>query len=501
MKVEVRRALLSVYDKEGLVDFARGLVDAGVDLVSSGGTSATLSEGGVPVTDVSEVTGSPEILGGRVKTLHPMVHGGILARPGVAADDADLEANGIMPFQMVVTNLYPFRQTAADPESTHDEIIEKIDIGGPAMIRAAAKNHRFVGVVTDPRQYPEVLAAIRDGGLDDELRRQLAEEAFFHTASYDAAIVGWLGRDLVLPMRRHSDLRYGENPHQEASVFLEDGARAWWADARQYQGKEMSFNNYADAEAAWRLVGTAMPVPSVAVIKHTNPCGYAHAPTVAEAFEAAWECDPISAFGSVIAINGQVDEATALLIAQRFIEVLVCESVTPDALAILSDRKNLRVLEAPPPGQNDRDLRRLENGLLVQDRDSDVGEVWDVVSERTPTPDEMAQLSVAMTVAMHTKSNAIVILKDFAAVGVGAGDQSRVGAGKRAVAQAGERALGAVAASDAFFPFRDGLDALAAAGVVAVVEPGGSRNDQEIIDAANELGISLLFSHYRHFKH
>lgn len=501
MRVQVKRALLSVYDKDGLVEFGRGLAAAGVELVSSGGTAAALSDAGIPVTEVSEVTDSPEILGGRVKTLHPKVHGGILARPGVAADEADLEANGIEFFQLVVTNLYPFRETVANPEATEQDIIEKIDIGGPAMIRAAAKNHRFVGVVTDPGQYPDVLAAIDGGGLDDDLRLRLAEDAFFHTASYDASIVGWFGRDLVLPLRRHSDLRYGENPHQKAAVFLEDGSGAWWAEARQYQGKEMSFNNYADAEAAWRLVGSAMPVPSVAVIKHTNPCGFAHASTAAEAFEAAWECDPISAFGSVVAVNGQIDEATALLIADRFIEVLICESITPDALAILSKRKNLRVLEAPQPGEFDGDLRRLENGFLIQDRDTDVGEVWDVVSEKTPTPDEMAQLSVAMTIAMHTKSNAIVILKDFAAIGVGAGDQSRVGAGKRAVAQAGERAIGAVAASDAFFPFRDGVEALAAAGITAIVEPGGSKNDQEIIDVANELGISLVFSHNRHFKH
>jgi phosphoribosylaminoimidazolecarboxamide formyltransferase/IMP cyclohydrolase len=283
-------------------------------------------------------------------------------------------------------------------------------------------------------------------------------------------------------------------------VFREDGASPWWAEARQYQGKEMSFNNYADAEAAWRLASD-LPEASVAIIKHTNPCGYAHAGQVAEAFQKAWDCDPMSAFGSVIAINGQVDVATARLIADRFVEVVVCNSLAPDALSILSKRKNLRVIEAPPPGSDDPDIRRIERGFLVQERDSDIGESWEIVSERDPTEVEASQLSMAMTVAMHAKSNAIVIFNDFAAVGVGAGDQSRVGAGRRAVLQAGDRARGAVAASDAFFPFRDGIDALVAAGVTAIVEPGGSRNDQEIIDAANEHRIALAFSGKRHFKH
>ncbi|MEX1037301.1 MAG: bifunctional phosphoribosylaminoimidazolecarboxamide formyltransferase/IMP cyclohydrolase [Acidimicrobiia bacterium] len=500
MKVPVKRALLSVFDKTGLEELARGLTAAGVELVSSGGTARALEGAGIAVTRVSEVTGAPEILGGRVKTLHPAIHAGILARSGHEADITEMKSAGFDSFQLVVVNLYPFRETLADPESSEDDIIEKIDIGGPAMIRSAAKNHRHVAVVTSPDRYQEVLAAVKEGGVDDDFRRELAAEAFFHTASYDAAIVGWIGDDLVIPLRRHAALRYGENPQQPAVVYREDGASPWWAEARQYQGKEMSFNNYADAEAAWRLASD-VPEASVAVIKHTNPSGFAHAVTVAEAFERAWECDPVSAFGSVIGINGQVDVATARLIAERFIEVVVCNSVAPDALAILSKKKNLRVIEAPPPGNDDSDFRRIEGGFLVQERDTDVGELWEIVSERGPTEDEAVQLSTAMTVAMHAKSNAIVIFKDFAAVGVGAGDQSRVGAGKRAVAQAGDRARGAVAASDAFFPFRDGIDALAEAGVTAIVEPGGSRNDQEIIDAANEHGIVLAFSGNRHFKH
>jgi phosphoribosylaminoimidazolecarboxamide formyltransferase/IMP cyclohydrolase len=501
VKIQVKRALLSVYDKTGLVEFAAGLIDAGVELVSSGGTATALAEAGLSVTRVEEVTGAPGILGGRVKTLHPGIHGGILARPGHEGDAADLAATGIDFFQLVVVNLYPFRETAADPDASEAEIIEKIDVGGPTMVRAAAKNHWFVGVVTDPGQYDAVLDAMSNGGLDDTLRRELATEAFFHTASYDAAIVGWLGRDLVLPFRHHSTLRYGENPHQEADVFVEDGYRPWWVEARLYQGKEMSFNNLADADAAWNLVCDALAEPAVAVIKHTNPCGFAYGEETAEVFARAWDCDPVSAFGSVVAISGNLDVATARLIADRFIEVVICVSIEPDALAILAKKKNMRVLEAPKPDIKGADFRRIDHGLLRQQRDSDVGEVWDSVSEVMPTPSEMVDLSMAMTVAMHTKSNAIVIMKDRAAVGVGAGDQSRVGAARRALAQAGDRARGAVAASDAFFPFRDGLDLLAEAGVAAIVEPGGSRNDEELIAAANEHGVALVFSGVRHFKH
>jgi phosphoribosylaminoimidazolecarboxamide formyltransferase / IMP cyclohydrolase len=501
LKIPVKRALLSLYDKSGLVELAAGLAAEGVELVSSGGTASAIEEAGLSVTRVDEVTGAPEILGGRVKTLHPRIHGGILARPGLEEDEADLDENGIEAFQLVVVNLYPFRETVADPDATPEQIIEKIDIGGPTMVRAAAKNHAFVGVVTDPGQYDGVLEAVRSGGLDDELRLELAQDAFFSTASYDAAIVSWLGRDLVLPFRHHAELRYGENPHQSAAVLTADGVSPWWAEARQYQGKEMSFNNFADADAAWALVNDAMPEPSVAIIKHTNACGFAYGADTAEVFQKAWDCDPLSAFGSVVAINTLLDVATARLIAERFIEVVICTSVLPDALAILAKKTNLRVLEAPVPKGGGPDFRSIHGGLLIQEQDSNVGEVWHVVSEATPGGEEMFQMSMAMSLAMHTKSNAIVILNDGAAVGVGAGDQSRVGAARRALAQAGDRARGAVAASDAFFPFRDGLDILAEAGVTAIVEPGGSRNDQELIDAANEHGIALAFSGARHFKH
>ncbi|HEX6300837.1 MAG TPA: bifunctional phosphoribosylaminoimidazolecarboxamide formyltransferase/IMP cyclohydrolase [Acidimicrobiia bacterium] len=494
----VKRALVSVYDKADLVPFVKRLVAAGWEIVSSGGTSRALSQAGIDVTSVEEVTGAPEILGGRVKTLHPSIHGGILARG--ADDDAELEANDIGRFGLVVCNLYPFRETLADPEASEIDIIEKIDIGGPAMVRAAAKNHRHVGVVVSPRQYDEVATAIETGGLDDDLRRRLAAEAFFHTASYDAAIVGWISDDQVIALRRLGRLRYGENPHQPASVFGEPGTSAWWAEATQHQGKDMSFNNYADTEAAWRLAGD-LGEGAVVVVKHTNAAGAARGDSIFEAFERAWDGDSLAAFGGVIAINGEFDEKSASALADRFVEVVVARSASEAALGVMAAKKNVRVLTAPLPSTDDADFRRIEGGFLVQERDRVELGGWETMSEREPSGEELASLRFAWVVAAHTKSNAIVIAAGEQAVGVGAGDQSRVGAAERAVAKAGDRALGAVAASDAFFPFRDGLDALADAGVTAIVEPGGSLNDLEVIDAANERGLALLFANRRHFRH
>jgi phosphoribosylaminoimidazolecarboxamide formyltransferase / IMP cyclohydrolase len=490
------RALVSVYDKSGLVDFVARLVAAGFEIVSSGGTAAALEEAGVDVIRVDQVTGSPEILGGRVKTLHPRIHGGILARG--RRDDEELAANGIERFDLVVCNLYPFREELA-VGADEDRLIEMIDIGGPAMIRAAAKNHLRVGVVVSPSQYDEVATAIEEGGLDEALRRRLAAEAFFHTASYDAAIVGWLGDDLVLPLRRVGPLRYGENPHQEAALYREDGAWPWWAEALVHQGKEMSFNNYVDAEAAWSLCADLGP-GAVVVVKHTNACGAAMAPTVLESFEAAWAGDPLAAFGGVVAMNGELDRGTAEAIAGRFVEVVVAGSVGEGALEALSAKTALRVLTAPLPVPG-VGYRRIEGGFLSQDPDSYEGEEWVVASKRAPTSEEMESLRFAWKVVAHTKSNAIVIAAGRQAVGIGAGDQSRVGAAERAVVKAGDRAKGATAASDAFFPFRDGLDVLVFAGVAAVAEPGGSRNDQEVIDAADEHGIALVFTGGRHFRH
>ena len=494
----VKRALVSVYDKTDLIPFVERLVASGYQIVSSGGTATALHEGGVDVVPVEEVTGAPEILGGRVKTLHPKIHGGILARG--EADRSELETNEIDRFDLVVCNLYPFRETVADAGASELDIIEKIDIGGPAMVRAAAKNHRHVGVVVSPSQYDEVAEAIESGGLDPGLRRRLAAEAFFHTASYDGAIVGWIGSDRVIPLRHSGDLRYGENPHQTASVFREDHATAWWSDAIQHQGKEMSFNNYADTEAAWRLAAE-LGDGSVVVVKHTNAAGASRGEPVVEAFERAWDGDPLAAFGGVVAINGELDRDTAEAISERFVEVVVARGVGPGALEAAKSKTNLRVLTAPLPSSQGPDYRRIDGGLLAQERDSVDLDDWETVSRRRPSEVELEALRFAWVVAAHTKSNAIVIANGTQAVGVGAGDQSRVGAAERAVVKAGERARDGVAASDAFFPFRDGLDTLAGAGVTAVVEPGGSRNDGEVIEAADEHGLALVFTHRRHFRH
>ena len=498
-RVVVKRALVSVYDKTGLVEFAERLAAAGVEIVSSGGTAVALTVAGIEVGTVAEVTGAPEMLGGRVKTLHPSIHGAILARTDQEEDLADLEANGIEPFQLVVVSLYPFRETLATPGVTEAEIIEKIDIGGPTMVRAAAKNHRYVGVVTSSGQYEAVATAVENGGLDDDLRRELAAEAFFHTASYDAAIVGWIGEDRVLPMRHFSDLGTGRTPISSEPSICRTGRARGGQMRSGIRARRCHSTITSDAEAVWRLV-SARP-GSVAIVKHTNACGAAYGETVAETFERAWACDPLSAFGGVIGINGTLDAATAESIAAKFVEVVVCAGIEEEARSVLESKESLRLLEAPMPGEGDLDLRRVESGLLAQARDSAEGEVWQVVSDRQPTEEERADLEFAWIVAMHTKSNAIVVVKDRAAVGVGAGDQSRVGAAERALARAGDRSAGAVAASDAFFPFRDGLDVLAQAGVTAVAEPGGSRNDPELIAAANEHGISLVFTGRRHFKH
>ncbi|HEX7097737.1 MAG TPA: bifunctional phosphoribosylaminoimidazolecarboxamide formyltransferase/IMP cyclohydrolase [Acidimicrobiia bacterium] len=504
-RLAVERALVSVYDKDGLVPFVSRLVEAGVEIVSSGGTARALGDAGIGVTPVEEVTGAPEMLGGRVKTLHPAIHGGILANLGDEQHRQDLERHDIRPFQLVVVNLYPFEETVARGDATQAEIIEKIDIGGPTMVRAAAKNHAWVGVVTDPSQYDEVATAVEQGGLDAELRRRLAAAAFFRTARYDAAITSWLNpgplpERMVIPLERVDTLRYGENPHQPGASYRQAGAAAWWADAPLLQGKEMSFNNHLDAEAAWRLA-CRFDDPAVVIVKHTNPCGVALASDAATAFGRAWECDPLSAFGGVVGVNRPLDAATAEAITANFVEVVVAPEVDAAAVSVLEAKPNLRVLAAAPPGDDELDLRRIEGGFVAQVRDTPGGEDWQVVSQREPTVAEMEDLRFAWTVAASTKSNAIVVARERAAIGVGAGDQSRVGAAQRAIARAGERAQGAVAASDAFFPFPDGLETLAEAGVTAVVEPGGARRDEEVIAAADRLGVALVFTGRRHFLH
>ncbi|MGH8924116.1 MAG: bifunctional phosphoribosylaminoimidazolecarboxamide formyltransferase/IMP cyclohydrolase [Acidimicrobiia bacterium] len=500
--VPVRRALVSVWDKSGLIEFCQGLKQCGVEIVSSGGTAATLAEAGIAVTLTSDVTGSAEMLGGRVKTLHPRIHGGILARLSDPSHRADLEANQIAPFELVVSNLYPFERTVADPSTTDEEAIEQIDVGGVALIRAAAKNHTFVGIVTDADQYGPVLQEVQTGGLRAITRRDLARAGFFRTASYDAAIVNWFEKSaslperLVLPLEQVQTLRYGENPHQQAALYRQIDSDAWWERGRLVQGKPLSYNNLNDAEAAWRLA-SELASPAAVIVKHANPCGVAVGPNLVDAFLRAWECDPLSAFGGVIALNSPLDEETAAAIGEKFVEVVLA----PEIWDLGGIKEGVRVLSAPPPHGRDLDLRRIEDGMLAQGRDWDDGQGWEVISKKEPSEMKRSELRLAFTVAAHAKSNAVVVVNHGAAVGVGAGDQSRVGAVAKALRQAGDRAQGGVAASDAFFPFPDGIEALAAAGVTAIVAPMGSRNDARVIEAADRLGLALVAAPRRHFRH
>ena len=503
-----KRALLSVHDKTGIADLARGLVEAGWELVSSGGTASVLADEGVPVVEVGEVTGAPEILGGRVKTLHPAIHGGILADRSDPGHLANLEARGIVPIDLVVGNLYPFM---SDPG------IELIDIGGPTMVRAAAKNHAHVGVVVDPADYRTVLDEIRAvGSLSDATRRRLARSAFAHTAAYDAAIVAWFDEDpssdhandllkpsLHLALDRVHDLRYGENPHQAGARYRAAGSSGWWDTAVVHGGKAMSYLNLFDTEAAWRLVHRLGDEPCAVVVKHANPCGAAVGSDIADAYLSAHRCDPMSAFGGVVAVNRPVTPAMAEALSEVFTEVVVAPAYEPDALALLGERKNLRVLEAGPPGWPELDVRGIDGGLLVQTADDLVAEpsVWRVVTEREPTGAEWDDLEFAWRVVARVSSNAIVLVKNRCAVGIGAGQQNRRDAGRIAAEKAAGRAIGGACASDAFFPFRDGLDAAADAGVTAVVQPGGSLRDDEVVAAADAHGMAMVFTDERHFRH
>jgi len=503
-----KRALLSVHDKTGIAELARGLVEAGWELVSSGGTASVLADEGVPVVEVGEVTGAPEILGGRVKTLHPAIHGGILADRSDPGHLANLEARGIVPIDLVVGNLYPF---------TSDPGIELIDIGGPTMVRAAAKNHAHVGVVVDPADYRTVLDEIRAvGSLSDATRRRLARSAFAHTAAYDAAIVAWFDEDpssdhandllkpsLHLALDRVHDLRYGENPHQAGARYRAAGSSGWWDTAVVHGGKAMSYLNLFDTEAAWRLVHRLGDEPCAVVVKHANPCGAAVGSDIADAYLSAHRCDPMSAFGGVVAVNRPVTPAMAEALSEVFTEVVVAPAYEPDALALLGERKNLRVLEAGPPGWPELDVRGIDGGLLVQTADDLVAEpsVWRVVTEREPTGAEWDDLEFAWRVVARVNSNAIVLVKNRCAVGIGAGQQNRRDASRIAAEKAAGRATGGACASDAFFPFRDGLDAAADAGVTAVVQPGGSLRDDEVVAAADAHGMAMVFTDERHFRH
>lgn len=508
------RALLSVSDKTGLVAFAQGLAELGYDLVSSGGTQAALTDAGLDARKVSEVTGADEMLDGRVKTLHPVIHGGILANRHEPSHMKQLADRDIVPIDLVVANLYPF---VAAPG------IENIDIGGPTMVRSAAKNHASVTVVVDPTDYPAVLESLRNGDLDASARRGLARKAFAHTAAYDAAITSWLdetdpgsvlgeGENPPLPASLHlsldrvHDLRYGENPHQQGARYRFTHASGWWDQAVIHQGKEMSYLNVYDTEAAWNLVNSLdADGPAAVVIKHANPCGAALGATIEEAYARAHAGDTVSAFGGIVATNRPINAALANELLPVFTEVVVAPSFEPEALEILAAKKNLRLVEAGDGAWSPHPLtmRSIAGGMLVQHDDRlqpDTAE-WRCVTDRDPTPQELTDLIFAWKVAARVTSNTIVLVKDGQAVGIGAGQQNRRDAGQIAALKAAGRAQGGACASDAFFPFRDGLDAAASAGATAVVQPGGSIRDDEVIEAANEQGMAMMFTGRRHFKH
>ncbi len=507
---QARRALLSVYDKEGLVAFGAGLIELGWELVSSGGTAAALRDGGCAVLDVSEVTQAAEMLDGRVKTLHPNIHGGILADRSKPDHLQTLADRGIAPIDLVVSNLYPF---------TTEPSIETIDIGGPAMVRASAKNFDAVGIVTDPSDYDVVLAELGSGDLSATTRRRLARKAFAHTAAYDAAIVTWLDatseqpteaeaapalpETLHLSFVRDDVLRYGENPHQVGARYRPAHQDTWWNTVTQHGGKAMSYLNVYDTEAAWRLVHSLGSDPAAVVIKHANPCGAAVADDLTTAYERAHACDDVSAFGGIVAVNGPLPASLAEALAPVFTEVVIAPSFEPEALALLQEKKNLRILEAAPPEAGELEVRSLGHGLLVQTPDVVTVDrrAWTVATKREPTEAEWNDLELAWRIAARVMSNSIVLVKDGQAVGVGAGQQNRRDAGRIAAEKAAGRAAGGACASDAFFPFRDGLDAAAEAGATAVIQPGGSIRDDEVIDAANEAGLAMVFTGERHFRH
>ena len=501
------RALLSVYDKTGVVEFARGLSELGWELVSSGGTSAALRDAGLDVLTVESVTGSPEMLSDRVKTLHPKIHGGLLADRDDPTHLADIERYGIELIDLVVSNLYPF---SSDPS------IQLIDIGGPAMVRASAKNHAHVGVVTDPSDYDTVLAELRESGaLTKETKRSLARKAFAHTAAYDAAIVEWLDDGELLPPTFHPsyervplELRYGENPHQRAGLYRTVGASPWWDNMTQHSGLALSYLNLYDADAAWLLAHDMDPTgarPAVAIIKHANPCGAAVADTLADAYQLAFECDERSAFGGIVALNRPVDTATVeRMVAAAQADLVIAPGYEPGTLeALQAKRKNTRLLSAPPPTAEKLQLRQLNGGFLVQDAHHFAASRsdWRVVTTRQPTDAEWTDAEVAWRICGWVKSNSIVLVKDGTAWGIGAGQQNRVEAGQIAASKAAGRAAGGACASDAFYPFPDGIEAAAAAGVAVIIQPGGSVGDEKNIAKADELGVAMVFTGERHFLH
>ena len=511
-----KRALLSVFDKTGIVEFGGGLRDLGYELVSTGGTLSALQGAGLPVTAVSDVTGFPEILEGRVKTLHPRIHGGLLARRDDANHMATLTYHGISPIDVVAVNLYPFGATVAKPDVSLADALENIDIGGPAMIRASAKNFPGVLVVTDPADYPAILVDLAAGDVRLERRQQLAAKAFAHTAAYDAVVSEYLREpnewptELSVAGQHARSVRYGENPQQQGAAYrrLRAGAAASGVlDAEQLAGKELSFNNLLDADAAWSAV-VGWPLPTVAIVKHTIPCGLAERESLAEAFSQALRSDDVSAFGGIVALNRPLDLETAQRLGEIFFEVVIAPGFETDALQHLKRKKSLRLLEMPAgsadlPPSPDLDIRPIAGGLLVQTPDivNDDPAAWQVVTERAPDAREMADLEFAWRAARHIKSNAIILVRDRAIVGVGSGQPNRLESVRIATDKAGERAAGAVLASDAFFPFPDGVEQGLAAGVTAVVQPGGSVRDDLVVEAVNKAGAAMLFTGTRHFRH
>lgn len=517
----ISRALVSVYDKTGLVELATGLHAAGVELVSTGSTAARIADAGIPVTKVEDLTGFPETLDGRVKTLHPRVHAGILADTRKPEHLTQLAELGVEAFQLVVVNLYPFGETVASGAGS-DECVEQIDIGGPSMVRAAAKNHPSVAVVVDTGDYGRVLTAVGDGGFTLAERTALAAKAFQHTASYDVAVANWMAGVLVpgteseetaesFPAwtggswERAAVLRYGENPHQRAALYTDGSGSAGLAQARQLHGKEMSYNNYTDADAAWRAAYDH-ETPAVAIIKHANPCGIAVGADIAEAHRKAHACDPVSAYGGVIAANREVSVEMAQQVAEIFTEVIVAPAYADGAVEVLQRKKNVRILLAEPPARAGIELRPISGGALLQQRDvidaeGDDPKNWTLAAGEAADADTLADLEFAWRACRAVKSNAILLAHDGASVGVGMGQVNRVDAVRLAVQRAGDRAKGSVAASDAYFPFPDGPQQLIQAGIRAIVQPGGSVRDQDTIDAAREAGVTMYLTGSRHFAH
>ena len=528
----IARALLSVSDKTGLVEFARGLSSLGIEILSTGGTAAALAKEGIAVTQVQDFTGAPEMLGGRVKTLHPKIHGGLLARRKLASDQADMQAQGVLPIDLLVVNLYPFRE-AVLKGAPYEEVIENIDIGGPAMIRSAAKNAEYVTVVVDPADYAMVLAELQQKKeVHESTRRRLQARAYAHTAAYDSAITGWLSEHLAkahpeegagfsesppLPeFRRLQSLRYGENPHQRAAFYgaVPQPEEPTLASAKQLQGKELSYNNILDGSSALEALKEHAEGPkgraAVVIVQHTNPCGVARAATLLDAYKLARDADPVSAFGGIVALSHVVDAATGAALAETFLEAVIAPGYDAGALLALKGKKSLRLLELPLLGEKrdswtleSRELRSIPGGLLLQDRDLAEADPrgWRTMTRRAPTAEELESLAFAWSVVKHVKSNAIVLARGEVTVGIGMGQTNRVDSVRIAAQRAGEKARGAALGSDAFFPFPDGLEAAAVAGVTAVAQPGGSVRDDEVIAAADKLGIAMVFTNVRHFRH